>query len=86
MEKAGFGPAVVAGTGFHLTAKASLCRSWVRFSNLTHARAVSNTEYATHHAAREGTSNQCFPPPWWTKYAQVSNSQVSAEQTPELAA
>lgn len=44
MGKAGFGPAIVPGTGLHLAAKASLCTSWVRFSNLTHAHAVSNTE------------------------------------------
>lgn len=44
MRRTAFGPAVVAGTGSHLTAKASLCRSWVRFSNLTHAHVVSNTE------------------------------------------
>lgn len=48
MGKAGFGPVVVAGTGSHLTAKASLCRSWVRFSNMTHARAVSNTFRISH--------------------------------------
>lgn len=40
MGKTGLGPAVAAVTGSYLTTKASLCRSWVRFSNVINAHAV----------------------------------------------
>lgn len=83
MEKTGLGPAVAAVTCSYLATKASLCRSWLRFSDAINGHAVSLTwnnpcimQWKNGPGIRVSLSSDQR-----TKHMQVSNEQVSHEQT-----